>query len=306
MSLALLFPGQGTQHPAMLEWLDTRPEAAGTLALMAAELGSDWRTHLGDEDWSSRNRVAQWLLTGVCVGAWQSVAGLLPAPSVVAGYSIGELPAFYAAGVFDAGAALELARQRAEAMELTVAGIDTGLLAITGVGTDAVERACLRHGLAIAIELAADRRVLGGRGADLDRAAIELTQSGAQCRRLAVRLASHTPWMAGAVTDFAQRAKSVAFAIPRAALVCNFTGAVVRRPEELRTSLSGQLARAVPWARCMEAVAERRPRCVLEVGPGSSLSKLWNERFPAIPSRSVDEFRGPDAVASWVAGVIDR
>ena len=56
MTLALLFPGQGTQHPSMLAWLDHRPEAAATLKLMEVHLGSDWRARLGDEAWASHNR----------------------------------------------------------------------------------------------------------------------------------------------------------------------------------------------------------------------------------------------------------
>jgi [acyl-carrier-protein] S-malonyltransferase len=41
-------------------------------------------------------------------------------------------------------------------------------------------------------------------------------------------------------------------------------------------------------------------RCVLEVGPGSALSRMWNSRNPTLPARSVDEFRTADAIARWV------
>lgn len=50
----------------------------------------------------------------------------------------------------------------------------------------------------------------------------------------------------------------------------------------------------------MDALHERQVRCVLEVGPGSALARLWNERFPETPARSVDEFRAASAVADWV------
>ena len=304
MSLALLFPGQGTQHPAMLGWLDQRPEAAATLELMAAQIGRDWRLRLGDAPWATGNRVAQCLLTGLALAAWQCLAARLPTPSVMAGYSVGELAAFGAAGVFDSAAALGLARERADAMERSVAGSATGLLAVSGAGSDAVASACRRHGLAVAIELAADRCVLGGLSTALDDAALELTQGGYRCQRLAVGLASHTPWMAAASSDFAQRMGAVAFARAAGALVCNLTGEAVRGEPALRSALAGQLAQPVRWSRCMETIAQRLPRCVLEVGPGSTLSKLWNERFPEVPARSVDEFRGPDAIAAWVTGTL--
>ena len=305
MSLALLFPGQGTQHPSMLAWVDRRPEAAATLKLVEAQLGSDWRARLGDEAWASRNGVAQCLLTGLGLAAWQCLVERLPPPSVVAGYSVGELPAFSAAGVFDTEAALGLARERADAMERSVAGSDTGLLAVTGGhGDEAIAQACRRHGLAVAIELAVDARVLGGLSSALDQATLELSDAGYRCKRLAVQLASHTPWMAAAVADFAQRAGAVPFMRPRATLVCNLTGTAVRGEEAIRSALAGQLAQPVRWSHCMESIIQRRPRCVLEVGPGSTLSKLWNEHHPAVPARSVDEFRSPDAIGAWVTSAL--
>ena len=302
MSLALLFPGQGTQHPTMLRWLDQHRDAAATLDLMAAQLGRDWRSRLDDAGWAQRNQVAQCLLTGIEVAAWQCLSRLLPPPLAIAGYSVGELPAFCAAGVIDAGAALRLAVDRADAMDRCVAGSDTGLMSVSGLRDGTLTQSCRRHGLAVAIELAADRWVLGGHSAALDRAAIELTQLGARCKRLSIGLASHTPWMAGAVPDFARSVRATRFTLPRVPLVCNFTGAMVRCESDLCSALAGQLAHPVPWTRCMELVAERRPRCVLEVGPGSSLSQLWNERYPEVPARSVDEFRSAEAVAAWVIG----
>jgi len=70
MSLALLFPGQGAQHPAMLSWLDHEPAARDTLALIDAGLGADWRSRLEDQTWSSSNTTAQPLSR-----AWQSLRG---------------------------------------------------------------------------------------------------------------------------------------------------------------------------------------------------------------------------------------
>ena len=306
MSLALLFPGQGTQHPSMLGWLESCPEAAATLALVEARLGSDWRSRLTDQDWAGSNRVAQILITGLGLAAWEGLRERLPPPATIAGYSIGEVPAFCAAGVFDVEAAITLACERADAMELSVAGHDTGLLAVTGAGSEAIERSCRRHSLAVAIVLSSDRWVLGGLSAALDLALVDLSNDGARCNRLAVKLASHTPWTAAAATDFARRALVVPFARNGATLVCNLTGAAVSGEHALRSALAGQIAHPVQWLRCMQAVAERRPRCVLEVGPGSTLSRLWNERFPSIPARSVDEFRSPQAVTEWVTGTLAR
>lgn len=299
MSLGLLFPGQGTQGPEMLPWLSDEPPSP-VLARMAHLLGTDWRSHLVDPAWSRRNDVGQPLLTGVCMAAWERLRPHLPAPTAVAGYSVGELAAFCAAGVFDAEIALRLATQRAAIMDRSVFGLDTGLLSITGGAPGQIEALCERHGLALAIRTGDGRALLGGLRSNLLAASAEADAAGAHGVLLPVSIASHTPWLADAVPAFAAVLEGVAFARPQAALVCNFDGDALRQPAALRQALAGQIAHAVPWDRCMDTLAERRVRCVLEVGPGRTLSALWNDRHPDIPARSIDEFQRPEAVVQWV------
>ena len=81
--------------------------------------------------------MAQPLLTGLGIAAWQALAPDLPPPAAVAGYSVGELPACCVAGVFDADTALALAAFRAEAMDSAAAGEAGGLMALQGPGAAA-------------------------------------------------------------------------------------------------------------------------------------------------------------------------
>lgn len=99
---AVLFPGQGSQHAAMLPWLEAEPAAGRALAAIAARLGADWRARLArDEAWRQRNAVAQVLVTGSSLAAWAVLAPKLPGPpAIVAGYSVGELAAAACAGAF--------------------------------------------------------------------------------------------------------------------------------------------------------------------------------------------------------------
>ncbi len=304
MTLALLFPGQGTQHVDTLPWLDSRPEAAATLQLLASSLGVHWRSRLADTAWATANRVAQPLITGLCIAAWQCLATKLPAPAVIAGYSVGELAAFCAAGVFDAATAMSLSQDRADAMERSAAGQRTGLLALHGVPTPVLDRLCERHALSLAIRLGPDSAIVGGLASSLDAAEAELAASGSRSTRLAVHVASHTPWMSEAAAAFARRLAAATLAAPKATLVCNLTAAATRAPEELARCLAGQIASPVLWDACMDAIAERGVRCVLEVGPATTLSALWRARHPNIAVRSVDEFRSPDAIAAWVDKVL--
>lgn len=299
MSFALLFAGQGAQHPGMLPWLadDARVEAT------RARLGvADWRAALADAGWASRNDHAQVLLTGLALAAWGQLAPLVAtSPAAVAGYSVGELAAFAVAGVLSPEAALDLAPRRAAAMDAAAARVPGGLLAVTGLSGARLDRLIEDTGLAIAIRNGEDAVILGGPVAALDRALDRSTREGAQCQRLAVGVASHTPWMREAADRFAGLLVDVPFRAPRVPLFSNAADRV-RDAASARRALATQIATTVRWDECMDNVMARQVRCVLEIGPGQGLARLWNQRHPDVPARACDEFRGAAAVAAWLAG----
>ena len=74
---------------------------------------------------------------------------------------------------------------------------------------------------------------------------------------------------------------------------------MLRDSAAVQRSLALQVATTVRWDLCMDTLAERRPDAVLEVGPGTTLARLWRERHPAIPVRSCDEFASAQQVLEW-------
>lgn len=292
MSLALLFPGQGVQQPDMLAWVDREPLAQPALAALSARLGTDWRQRLTDPAWATANRQAQPLLTGLCLAAWAGLAPHLPRPDAVLGYSVGELPAASAAGAFGVDEALDLATLRAAAMD-AASTEPAGLVAVQG----AVDE---RFGLDLAIDLGPDRAIFGGSLDAIASATPALVARGAEVKPLAIRVASHTPRMQPAVERFAAHLAPRPWRSLASAFIANLDGAELRRPDALKQALAEQIAHTVQWQRAMATLAERRPRCVLEVGPGTTLSRLWAAAHPDVPVRSADEFRSAAAVVGWV------
>lgn len=291
MTLALLFPGQGVQHADMLAWVDHEPLAQPALQALAHQLGRDWRQRLTDPDWATANRHAQPLLTGLSLAAWACLAPRLPRPDAVLGYSVGELPAASAAGAYGIDEALELATLRAAAMDGASAE-PAGLVAVHGPVDE-------RFGLDLAIDLGPDRAILGGSLAAIEAATSVLVARGAEVKPLAIRVASHTPRMLPAVTRVAAELAPRPWRPLASAFIANLDGAELRRPDELKRALAEQIAHTVQWRRAMATLAERRPRCVLEVGPGTTLSRLWAAEHPEVPVRSVDEFRSAEAATAW-------
>ncbi len=301
MRYALLFPGQGSQHADMLPWLDLEPGAQDVLQALARLLGADWRQRLHQAPWREANAVAQVLLTGVSLAAWAALEPLLPGPPVaVAGYSVGELAAFSCAGAFGSGPALDLAVLRAGLMDRAAAEHTTGLLSVSGLAEERLAAGCAALKLECAIRIAPDHQVLAGEAEALDEAQRRLGPQGAVCKRLPIQLASHSSWMHEAAAAFARHLEPLPLGPIRCPVALNATGAATRRVDLLRAALSRQIETTVQWASCMDSVAEYGPACVLELGPGQALSRLWSARHPGIPVRAAEDFRDAGAIAAWV------
>lgn len=301
MRYALLFPGQGSQHAGMLPWLDAEPRAQQVLQAMARILGSGWRQRLQEADWREANAVAQVLITGVSLATWAALEPRLPGPPVaVAGYSVGELAACACAGAFGSGPALDLAVRRAGLMDHAATGQPTGLLSVSGLADDRIVADCTALKLECAIRIAPDHQILAGTVAALDEAQRRFVPQGAACKRLPIGLASHSSWMHEAAQAFAHHLAPLPLGPLRCPVALNASGATTRRVDLLRAALGRQVETTVQWASCMDSVAEYGPACVIELGPGQALSRLWAARHPAIPVRAAEDFRDAGAIAAWV------
>lgn len=298
MTLAVVFTGQGMQHPGMLPWLDA-DDALLSQAGSRLQV-SDWRKSMADPAWATENRHAQLLLSATGIAAWHQLRQRLPQPVAVAGYSVGEIAAFTVTGVMSPSAALDLADVRSRAMDACGGEERGALLGVTGLVLESVQAVCERIGVFVAIHNGPDSVVLGGTASRTEAAEDALTRLGAKCTRLNVAVASHTPLMQAASLVVRSWLTGLALERPDVALFSNLTATRVTSAQAARDALAGQISHPVQWSECMDAMHARGPRCVLEVGPGQSLASLWNRRFDDVPARSADEFRSADAIVRWV------
>jgi [acyl-carrier-protein] S-malonyltransferase len=235
---------------------------------------------------------------GTALAAWAALRPLLPqSPEVVAGYSVGEVTASAAAGAFAPEQAILLAQQRASLMDAAVAGVDTGLLAISAVPEAEVLALC--PGLECAIRIDPDNNLFGGTRDALAQAEQAL-RGRATFKRICVALASHTSWMRSASLEFGKLLETSRLQALKCPVALNATGGTTRSTRVLQSALAAQLSQCVEWGSCMAAVAERQPSCVLEIGGGHTLARMWSARYPLIPARSLEDFRSVAGAASWV------
>lgn len=305
MKYALLCSGQAGQSAELLDALLASPELADLRALAGDVLGEPlerWWRELGSEG-LFENGPAQFTIALYQIAAWTRLKPLLPAPAVVAGYSLGEVVAWHVAGALDARTTLQLVRERATLMDRHAPAAGGGLLLWRGRSTPAMRAArdrCMQaHGLAIAIQRPDGSLVLGGTLAGIERFLAEPELAGVDLKRLPVSVPSHTPLLAGAVQPFAERIAGCAFQPIDTGVLAGIDARLQHQREEAVVSLSSQLARTLRWDWCTETLLSLGVSAAIELGPGKDLATQL-QTGAGIPARALSEFGSPAACADWL------
>ncbi len=306
MTLALLCSGQGPQHPAMFAVTGDAPAAAPLFDHAAALLdGHDPRVLVREADEAAlhRNRTGQILCTLQGAAALAALPEIAHGRRIVLGYSVGEIGAWAAAGLFAPEAALDLAVARAAAMDAGSAPGD-GLLFVRGLSRDAVDALCHRAGAAVAIVNPGDAFVLGGSAAALADLEDAARAAGAtRVVRVGVEVASHTPMLAEASTAFRAALDRVEVAprVPAGVRLLSGIDAVpVVDVTEGLDKLARQVSTTIRWADCLAAAVEAGASAVLELGPGRALAEMAAGAYPDLPARSLDDFKTIAGLRQWL------
>ncbi|MBD3740301.1 MAG: malonate decarboxylase subunit epsilon [Stenotrophomonas sp.] len=304
MSLALLCPGQGAQHAAMFDRVRDLAAARPVLDATSELLGRDVFAAAAADDRFDNVR-AQPLLCAASLAHWQGLREVLPTPTVIAGYSIGELAAHAIAGGVDAATCLALAAQRALLMD-SANPADAGLQAVLGLERHVLQPLCDLHGAHVAIANGQDHFIVGGTHASLQRLADAARPQGADIRPLPVHVPAHTPLLTAAVAPFAAALDASPLQAPRLPLLAGIDARPVRDRATAVHTLSAQLAQTIEWAQVMRQAFERGARVFLQLGPGNALARMVAPAYPCCEVRAVEEFQSLEGAAAWVRSALER
>ena len=280
MPYCLVFPGQGTQFPGMLQGLppDCCPDEA-LLALM--------QTGPVDELYQTVN--AQPAVLTVSAALLERAS--LDEPALVMGHSLGEYTALVAAGCLERDAAVELVRQRAIFMEQAGKENPGAMGAVLGLDLDGVQAVIGgMEDIWVANINTPQQVVVSGKAAALEKAIPLLKEQGA--RRLVplkVSVASHCPLMESAAVRLRDYLEGVAIRPPRCPVVFNAAARPANDPAEIRDLLVKQLTGPVRWTDSVGYCLDEGVDLFYEIGPRSVLAGLIKKIAPqaAIETRTV-------------------
>lgn len=277
MSIAWVFPGQGSQKAGMADPVLTLPGAQERFDLASELLGRDLLAICrgevsGSADPSDLNdtRNTQPALFVVESLIVDELLRQSREPDLVAGHSLGELVALYAAGVFDAATGLALMQRRSELMANARGGAMTAVIGFDRSELEEIVSAT--EGVVIANDNSDAQVVLSG-----SPAAVNSVSETVSCKRaipLTVSGAFHSPFMAKAADAFATHLDGLSFQDARFPVLSNTDPTPSLDSAELKQRLRRQMTTGVRWRETMTGMTSAGVDTLVEIGPGNVLSGL--------------------------------
>jgi [acyl-carrier-protein] S-malonyltransferase len=303
MSLAFIFPGQGSQAVGMGTELAEAFPAAREVFQEVDEALSQKLSKLmreGPEGDLTLTENAQPALMAVSLAVMRTLerefgVGVNKA-AFVAGHSLGEYSALAAAGAISLSNTARLLKLRGQAMQRAVPVGAGAMASLIGPKTDvALAEEAAAAGAEIGVCVVANDNnngnvVISGDKAAVDRAIEKAKELGARAIPLNVSAPFHSPLMQPAADEMAEALARADIAAPRAPLVANVTARPVHSPDDIRLLLVEQVTGRVRWRESMEWLAgEGGVTRFAEAGSGKVLSGMAKRIAPdaeAVPLNS--------------------
>jgi [acyl-carrier-protein] S-malonyltransferase len=309
MTIAFLFPGQGSQKVGMGKALaEAFPvaraayqEADDALGFSISRLCFE-----GPEDELTLTAHAQPAILTTSVAALRALTQETELrPAVVAGHSLGEYSALVAAGALRLSDAVRLVHLRGKFMQEAVPRGAGAMAAILGLPASDVEAACAAAAEATGGVVSpanlngGGQVVIAGAAAAVDRAIALCKERGAKrAMPLQVSAPFHCALMRPAAERLAEELARVELARPSVPVVTNVEAEACEEPERLRALLVEQVTSPVRWEESVQKIAFLATRAI-EVGAGAVLAGLVKRIAPALEVRGAGD---PDAIGALKGG----
>jgi len=286
MSLALLFPGQGSQAVGMGKTLcDASPAARAVFDEADRVLGFSLSRLCfeGPEEELKLTANTQPAILTHSVAALADLRARAPerleGASFAAGHSLGEYSADVAAGALAFADAVTLVRARGQFMQEAVPAGVGAMAAIVGLDPAGVEVACRESAQGEAVAPAnynsPEQTVIAGDAAAVERACQACLARGAKrAIPLAVSAPFHSPLMSPAREKMRPLLERAAFAAASIPVVTNVDAAPESDGAKLRDALVRQIDSPVRWVETVQRLAREGVDRALEIGPGNVLAGL--------------------------------
>ncbi len=300
MSIAFLFPGQGSHQPGMAAAWDGHP-AGRRFAEIGALTGMDLTALADDPEACAATAVAQPALFAASMASLEALRAAGVTADVVAGHSLGEVGAAVAAGALHPSDGAQLVTERGRAMGLACAASPGTMAAVLRLPVDELAGLVRRvPNVHVANDNAPGQVVVSGTEVAVGRLTELARAAGGRVLPLPVEGAFHSPAMTPACAHLETLLRTVEVRDPQIPLVSGTTGDECRSAAEVRRALVDGVLAPVRWRAVQERLVALGAELLVEVGPGTVLRGLARRTVPDVTAVSAGAPDDIGAVAELV------
>ena len=300
MTLAFIFPGQGSQEIGMGKALaDAFPAAKAVFDEVDEALGQKLSAVMwdGPKETLTLTENAQPALMAVSMAVIRVLERekgikLVDTVKYVAGHSLGEYSALAAAGAFSLADTARLLKLRGQAMQKAVPVGQGAMVALLGVGLDVAQKVAGEAAQGDVCQVANDNEptqvVLSGSKTAIDRVAeVGKAHGVRRAVPLPVSAPFHCALMQPAAEAMADALSKVTINAPVVPVVANVVASAVSDPDEIRRLLVEQVTGTVRWRECVGYLAGNGVTDVFEIGSGKVLAGLAKRIEKSLEAMSI-------------------
>lgn len=282
MSIAFLFPGQGSQYVGMGKGLFEVEAARQTFLEADRILG--WEVSRlcfeGPEAQLNQTQYTQPALLVTSMAIWRCLGEPIGKAAYVAGHSLGEYTALVASGALSFSDGVRLVHRRGAFMQEAVPSGQGGMAAILGLNREGIEEICRKAStdsgkVTAANYNAPDQIVIAGEREAVKRGvALALERGAKRAIPLTVSVPSHSPLMKEACIRLSAELEKISGNAPKVPLINNLEAKVIQTWPAAKNGLVDQLSSPLLWEETLQRMRKEGVDLFIEVGPGRVLSGL--------------------------------
>lgn len=289
--IAFVFSGQGDQYPGMGKELVDKYPAAAQIFKMCDSIrpGTSDQCFNGTEEELKETKNTQPCLFAMELAAAAVLFDKGVKPEALAGFSLGEVAAATAAGIFDNETGFKLVMKRGELMQMEAEKFDTSMAAVVKLTPEQVQEVCKGYSDVYPVNFNCPGQItVSGLASQMADFSADVKKAGGRALPLKLKGAFHSPFMEEAAKAFKEELSKADIRKNNITLYSNLTSEPYT--DDVVGLLSRQICSPVLWEKIIRNMIADGIDTFIEIGPGRTLTNMIRKIDSGVKAQTVTEY----------------
>ena len=289
--IAFVFSGQGDQFPGMgKELADKYPSAKAVFDMCdGIRPGTSEQCFNGTEEELKETKNTQPCLFAMELAAANVLFDKGVEPEALAGFSLGEVTAATAAGIFDNETGFRLVCKRGELMQTEAEKFDTSMAAVVKLTPEQVQDVCAKYSDVYPVNFNCPGQItVSGLASQMKDFSADVKAAGGRALPLKLKGAFHSPFMNAASEAFRVELENAKINKGNITLYSDLTS--MPYTDDVAELLSKQICSPVLWEKIVRNMIADGFDTFIEIGPGRTLTNMIKKISADVKAQTVEEY----------------